>query len=1082
MSTFSNNVKETKDSALGKLSQKFYDDRRLIILLLLLVTAAGINSLLVLPRMEDPPLTNRAARVTTIFPGADAERVEALVTEKLEDRLLDVPEIKRIRSQSRAGSSFLSIELRDDIYDTEPVWSEIRGKIEDSTSELPSGAGRPEFDDLEIAAYAWIGAVVWEREDEVAWGVVRRLARDLKDQLFAVSGSKSVDLFGDPLEEVLVEIDSEKAALAGLSAASIAQQIANRDIKTSAGVLRSHEAEFVIKLENQFRSISDIENATLVTNEPGETLKLSEVAEIRRSTPEPPATRAIIDGNYGVAVCVYLRPEYRIDHWAKDAQKVVDDFSEQLPPGISLQMIMEQEGYVSDRITNLIYNLMLGVSAVALVTLLFMGWRSSLLVTATLPIASLMVFGGMRILGIPIHQMSVTGLIIALGLMIDNAIIATDEIQHSRRRGLKPREAVHDLVRRLFAPLLASTVTTALAFAPIALIGGPAGEFVGAIAVTVMLAIFSSFILAMTVLPASAALLQNSLKEESSTSVGVVEPNKGWRGLIVRCKHFPLTCWQHGLRFPGVTKIYRKFLTSMLARPWFGVLAGCVLPIAGFLSATQLEEQFFPPADRDQFHLELELAPQSSMSQTEDLARKVHKLLMEHKRIESVSWFLGESAPTFYYNIISRRKNSPNYAQAIVTLTNNENARDLIRELQFALDEAAPEARVLARQLEQGPPFDAPVEVRLLGPNLDVLRELGQEVRAVATMLPDVLHARTKLNESVPFAEVQVDPREVSWAGLSESEVAQQLFATFEGLNAGTIIEQVEEVPVRVRVDQSSRQHMEDLQNSVLLVGTDTRAPGNEANPASLMVPVRSIANTTLKPQTSVIERYNGRRNNQIDVFITAGVLPSQVLGDLVATLDRRDFVEELPLGYSLQIGGEASERDAAVGGLMSNVSVLAVGMIGALILALSSFRLMGLIGIVATLSIGLGMGALWVFGYPFGFMAIIGTMGLIGIAINDSIVVVAALRENELVMQGDVDATADTIVNVTRHVLATTMTTVFGFMPLLLSGGGFWPPLAVAIGTGVVGATLISLTLVPAVFRLMFRPRTADAGSVALS
>ncbi|MEM7474045.1 MAG: efflux RND transporter permease subunit, partial [Planctomycetota bacterium] len=219
-------------------------------------------------------------------------------------------------------------------------------------------------------------------------------------------------------------------------------------------------------------------------------------------------------------------------------------------------------------------------------------------------------------------------------------------------------------------------------------------------------------------------------------------------------------------------------------------------------------------------------------------------------------------------------------------------------------------------------------------------------------------------------------------------------------------------------------------------------------------------------------------RTNEVKTFITAGTLPSKVLGDVLGAVEETKFNESLPSGYRLEIGGEASERDAAVSRLMANVSILGVGMVGALVLALSSFRYAGLIGLVASLSIGLGLGALWLFGYPFGFMAIVGTMGLMGIAINDSIVVVSALKSNPKVLEGELDATAETVVEVTRHVLATTGTTVFGFLPLVLSGGGFWPPLAVAIGTGVVGATLISVTLVPCVFRLLGKPKPAVEGS----
>ncbi len=1037
---------------IAKLATRFYSDHRLIALTLLLAIASGTTSLVVLPRMEDPLLRQRAAQITTVFPGADANRVEALVTEKIEDKLLDVPEIKRMRSQSRAGSSFISIELRDEVTDTDPVWSLIRGKLEDSISMLPAGAQRPQFDELDIAAYAWIGAVVWRGETPAPSGVLRRLARQLKDELLALPGSKSVDLFGDPLEEIIVEIDSARATAVGLPASFIASQLSTSDVKSSAGVLHGETAEVVVELSNQFHSMEDILNTTLQTEAPGQTLRVSDVATVRRAAPEPVASKAIIDGEPGIVVSVMLRPDFRIDHWATKAQSIIDEFEQRLPPGIELDVIMQQDSYVDARMRTLIRNLLLGVLAVAVVTLLFMGWRSALLVTATLPITALMVIAGMRFLSIPIHQMSITGLIIAMGLLIDNAIIAADEIDVSFSRGFSPIDAVRDMVSRLFAPLLASTVTTALAFAPIALMEGPAGEFVGSIALTVMLAIFSSFLLSMTVLPATAALFHRRARP---TVTSVSKP--GWL----------LNALERGISLPSLQKAYVRVLTFLVARPWLGIGLGVVLPIAGFISATQLDEQFFPPADRDQFFIELEMSPGTPLSRTEQVAKLVDQALMKQPRVQHTSWFLGESAPPFYYNIIARRKNNPNYAQAIITLDNNSSSLELIHGLQTQLDREFPDARILVRQLEQGPPFDAPVEIRLFGTDLDRLKDLGEQLRTIASAIPDVLHVRTALSDIRPVASLAVGARQADWAGLSEADIATQLFARLEGLQAGSIIEEVEEIPVRVRVAGEQRRSIDDLSSTGLFVSANTGlAVSRAASQIPASIPVGSVASIKLTPQRAVITRYNGRRMNEVQSFITAGTLPSKVLKEFKSRIAASGIV--LPPGYSLEDGGEASERNAAVNRLMANVSVLIVGMVGALVLALGSFRLMVLIGLVAVLSIGLGMGALWVFSYPFGFMAIVGTMGLMGIAINDSIVVVAALSADPLVQTGSVTATVEKVLEVTRHVLATTATTVVGFLPLLISGGGFWPPLAVAIGAGVTGATLISLTLVPSAMRLI--------------
>lgn len=1033
---------------MGRLAERFYLFPRLSVLLCLLIAAAGLSSLVVLPRLEDPVLVSRAGNVTTLLPGADAERVEGLVTEKLETRLLEVASIKRLRSQSRAGSSFISIELRDEVRRPEAAWSEVRGKLQDAIADLPDDALRPVLETPDLAAYAWIGGVFWDRPEPPVEGITRRLALDLRERLRALPGTKQVDVYGDPGEEVIVEIDPLAAAAVGLSATRVASQLAGGDAKRSAGTLHGVERELVVEVRNQFESLEEIRRTPLKAAAATGMVRLDAVAQVQRGVTDPPSERLIRDGRCGVALAVRLRPEDRIDRWFSRADPMLAAFADQLPDGLQLQTLMRQDRYVNERFATLTRNLLLACLAVASVSCLMMGWRSALLVTLTLPLAGMMVLAGMRLLSIPIHQMSITGLIIALGLMIDNAIIVVDELGVALRRGRAPRAAIRQLVGRLTAPLLASTVTTAFAFAPIALMEGPAGEFVSSIAITVMLAIFSSLLLALTIVPAlSAALLAVGVPADPD---GGRPPTGSWR------------FWQHGLGWPQLTRLYTTWLDRLLQRPGWGIVLGITLPILGMVVATRLPEQFFPPADRDQLHIELELGPTASLAQTEQLAMAVDERLRRYPRVKHASWQLGGSVPAFYYNVITRRRNTPNYAQGLIELDSSQDGRQLIEQLQNDLDQQFPAARILVRQLEQGPPFAAPIEVRLFGPDLDRLQTLGDELRLIASELPDMLHVRADLSEQRPVASLLVDQDQARWAGLSESQIASELFAHLEGLPAGSILEGVEQLPVRVRMAGGQRREPQALADTELIVTELVGSDSGRTEPAR-RVPLSALAEQRLRPKRSAILRYDGRRMNEVQGYIAAGVLPSKVLGQLQARLEAEPL--ELPPGYSIEYGGEASERDQAVGRLMANVSVLATAMAGGLVLALASFRLAAIIGLVAGMSIGLGVGALWVFGYPLGFMAIIGTMGLIGVAINDSIVVVSRLSQDGAIRRGDRRATVDAIVELTRHLLTTTVTTMAGFLPLVLTGGGFWPPLAVAVGGGVFGATLMSVTLVPCIF-----------------
>ena len=611
-----------------------------------------------------------------------------------------------------------------------------------------------------------------------------------------------------------------------------------------------------------------------------------------------------------------------------------------------------------------------------------------------------------------------------------------DEVRQRRTAGDSPGDAVATSVRTMAVPLLGSTVTTALSFAPIALMPGPAGEFVGSIAISVILAIASSFVLAMTVTPSLMAILD-----------GPKDDNQSARGRF------------RGISSARLTAAYRQTLDFVFQRPVAGIALGLLLPIGGFYGATTLVEQFFPPADRDQFQIQLTLPGQTSIDHAREVALAARELLLQDEEVTDVEWFVGESAPPFYYNMLANRAGTPQYAQALVQIHQARGAREVIRRLQQQLDTAFPAGQFLVRQLEQGPPFEAPIELRVYGPDLDVLREIGNELRGHLAQTDNVVHTAASLSEALPKLAIQVDEEKARLAGLDHIAVARQLDATLEGARGGSILETTEELPVRVRVSAPRRGDLDRIASLDLL-------PAASREAGRMTAPLSSIADVTLLPEVSVIPHFNTLRMNEVQAYLVAGVLPAEVLAQFQQRLENADF--QIPPGYRYELGGEASKRDDAVGNLMSSVGVLAVMMAATLVLSFSSFRVATLIGVVAFLSVGLSLGALATFGYPFGFMAIVGSMGLIGVAINDTIVVLAALRDDPRARQGHPDAVRDVVVRSTRHVLSTTLTTIAGFLPLIAAGGGFWPPLATAIAGGVSGATILALYFAPSGYILL--------------
>lgn len=1029
-----------------RLASLYYDDRRLLVLTICLILVAGLASYHVLPRMEDPVLKQRAAIINTLYPGASPERVEALVTEKIEEELQELEEVKELRSSSRTGISTITIELKDEVYEVDEVWSRVRDKLDDATPLLPPDAGEPDFDKLEVTAYAAIVALVWELPGAPNYAILRRQAETLADRLRALHGTRDVDVFGDPAEEIVVEIDHDRLASLGLTAGDVAQRLQASDAKVSAGLLRSDVGNLVIEIDAELDTLQRVRRLPVAvgadSNTPGRFVALEDVATITKGVAEPQRTLAMVDGRPAIALGALVKGEKRVDHWTRGLQDVQEEFAKELSGGVRLKTVFQQNQYVEDRLLTLLRNLMLGAGAVITVVWVMMGWRSAVVVGAALPLASLMVLAGMRWLGVPMHQMSITGLIIALGLLIDNAIVIVDEVRQRLSTGATPQDAVARSVRHLAAPLAGSTVTTALSFAPIALMPGPAGEFVGSISISVILAVFSSLLLALTVTPALIAILNGKSDER------VARP-------LRRARRW----WDHGYSNEALTAWYRNTLDLVFHRPILGIAIGVALPVAGFVAATTLTEQFFPPADRDQFQIQLTMPAKTSIGRTTDVAMQARDRLLQHQAIADVEWFIGESAPPFYYNMLANRAGTPQYAQALVQIESAKGARSLIHKIQRELDAAFPQAQFLVRQLEQGPPFEAPVEIRLYGPDLQVLRQLGQEVRAIMTSTPDVVHTQASLAEALPKLAVQVDEEQARLAGLDHAALARQLDGALEGVRGGSILEATEELPVRVRVSNPARGKLSEI-------GALDMLPATRAGDQAARVPLAAVAELELRPQVAVIPHFNTLRMNEVQAYITAGVLPAEVLANFLARLEHSDVT--FPPGYRYEIGGEASRRNDAIGNLMSSVGVLVVMMIATLVLSFSSFRMAAIIGAVGLLSVGLSLGALAAFGFPFGFMAIVGTMGLIGVAINDTIVVLAALREDPRARAGEPAAVRDVVVRSTRHVLSTTLTTIAGFLPLILGGGGFWPPMATAIAGGVSGATILALYFAPAGYVLL--------------
>ncbi len=1029
-----------------------YNHPRVVWLLLLLIVISGLNAFTTMPRLEDPHMESRVVQVTTFYPGADAERVEAEVTEKLERKIREIPEVKSVRSASRPGNSLITVELEDRINNAKPITARLRDKVAEVT-DLPEGASAPDFSDTRIYAHSAILALTWHAESPINYAILGRHAREIESRLRNLAGTDFVDVLGLPQEEIRITVDDEKLAAHGLTMADVANLIRGSDARGSAGIVAGTENRMVVQVTGAIENIARIRRIPLGQDAAGASLRIGDVATVTRTFEDPPSRLTYLNGHYGVVIAARMFEDSRIDQWSEQITRLMGRFEETLPANVHLERIFDQRDYADERLNGLMGNLAVGALVVLGVLLVSLGWRASLVSASILPLTLLAALAITNAFGMRIQQVLVTGLIVALGIMVDNAIVITDEIQHLRLQGERRATAVARTVRKLWVPLLGSTMTTVIAFMPLVLMPGNAGDFLLGVPAAVIASLVASYVIAFTIISAVAGRMVEGRK-----------PDEVLKGPVKR------VWWRDGIDGGLLARLFEKSLRWSVKRPIRSVIVATAIPLMGFALAGQLTEQFFPISDRNQFRIQIYMPAQASIEETRRATEYVDSYLGDIEAIQSVHWFIGTRPAKFYYSMIARNDGIVSTSEAAVTVENFDQITTLVPKLQDELTELLPEAMILVRELGSGPPIQAPIELRVLGPDLAVLEGIGEQLRTILSEIPNVTYTRTSLKAGRPMVSVDAREDDVSVTGLTLTQVEQQLQGLTTGIIATYVIEQTQQVPVRLIADRASRMNIESIANMSLLGGVQSL----EADKSFADVPVSAVADVKLTTKVGAIEHRDGERMNKIQAYLRFGVLPEDGFQALQAALATADL--KIPTGYRLQFGGESEERDEAVGQLFGTAGMLVVLMLLAIVLTFNSFRLAFVTFAAAVQAAGLGLFSMWLFNYPLSFVVIFGLMGLVGLAINAAIVILSELRGREDARNGDADAVVKGVMSTGRHILSTTITTVGGFMPLILAGGPFWPPFAVAIAGGAFLSMIVSFYFAPAAFLFLTRRRRVSA------
>ena len=1023
------------------LARYIYRHSRYFTLFIVCVIAVGITSFRSIARQEDPSLTNFVGTITVFYPGATPDRVEALVTRPLEQELRKIPEIDELWSTSTSGVSQTTIRL----FDTLPAdamelaWSEIRDAMTEAARQFPAGAGEPDFDNDRMSSFTAIVALSTQGTEDMPLPLLGRLAEEFADRARNLPNTKLVEIFGEPREEIRVAIDEAALVARGLSLHQVAAALQAADAKISSGRASGSGADMLIELSGDFDSMERIRQVIVNTSTSGGATRIADIARVYKGAVTPPPALALAQGRPAVLVGATMMNGRQVDVWSTAFNRLVDEFRLESAAGLKLEVSYDQSRYAETRLLDVGKNLAMGIALVILVLLVTLGWRAAVVVAIILPLCGLISITVMERTGLALHQMSVSGLIVALGLLVDGSIVMTDEVRKRLLEGHSPIESITASVHRLRIPLISSAVTTVLAFMPMAIVAGPAGDFVGSIAQAVIIMLATSTVLALVITPVLAGwLLPRKAEGGHNWLVSGAESGRGGAWLV-------------------------RALDWSLRHPLPAIALSLSLPLCGFLVFPTLTAQFFPGTDRDQMYIQVKLADGRSIYDTRAVVEQLDRKLRGDPLIRRVDWTIGESPPAFYYNMYRMREGMPSWAEALVLTRDENQTDDLIRRLQTELDAEFPEARIVVRGIDQGPPVMAPLEVEIYGPNLEILQALGEQFRLRMERIPQVTHTSADLIGGAPKLVFELEEEKLRLAGLQMTDAANALNDALLGHVGGEVLEGTERLPVRVRLAEQDWGTSERI--------ADIRIPRPASAGLALPVtiggiPLSAVGRPELVPAQSPISRRDGQRLNTVSGYLKRGVLPQEALNELRQELERNPV--SLPPGYRINYGGDTEERAKVVEKLVAPLGLILSALLATLVMTFNSWRLTAISLLVCVCSLGLSLLSLAVFAYPFGIQAVIGVIGSIGVSINAAIIIMTALQENEGAARGGLFAIRAVVMDSSRHIISTTVTTFGGFLPLILEGSQFWPPFAMAIAGGVLLSTIVSFFLVPPLFSVV--------------
>ena len=1014
------------------------EKNRVVLSILAVVMVMGGVFYTTLSRDSMPPYTIRVATIISSFPGASPERIEQLVTDKIEKIAQELPELKKVSSTSRTGISIVSVELKMDVApkDLQAVWDRLRRKI-NSLQGLPNNV-TPQLNDDGVGEV--FGIAVGITSDGFSYKEVKEYADDLRDDLIRLEDAAKVEINGAQEERVFVKFDNAKLKAYGLTSNTLKNIINNTNILNSGGEINIEEERIILEPTGNFNSVDDIKSMLIPVGKNGEVIALQDITTVEKGYIYPSKQKVRIDGNEAISLHVSLKKGRNIIKLGEEINTVLANYNAKLPIGLSVTRLSSIDTYIDTKIDGFMSNLMQAIAIVLAVMLIFLGLRTGLVIASLIPIVTIATLMVMGLMEIGLNQISLAALIMALGMMVDNAIVVAESIMVKMEEGIPVKKAAIDSCSELFMPLLISTLTTSAAFLAFFMAESVMGDIMGPIFVVISIALIASWLISLSIITLFCVFFLK-VEKKSNKKLGFLDR------MIFALKS----------KYKDLILFALEWKKSVL----ISIVALFFLSLYGFVF---LDVLFFPPSDRNMITIDINLPQGTKIESTtatvlaiEDFIKKNLKTT-ETKTEGVLDWssYIGQGPSAYDLGYSSGEPNS-NYAHILVNTSHFLANAALIKQLDTYCFNAFPNADIKVGLLGAGG-SGTPIEVKVSGNDPDKLALISESIKAKLFSISGTKNIKDDWGPKGKKFVIDIDQNKAQAAGITNQDIATSLQTVLDGFRAGEYREDDKSIPIVMLSANSQQQSLASLETLNVFGQNSGKS-----------VPLLQVAKITPQWQYTKIKRTNLTRTINIQSELTAEGNANSIAAALTPWLLEEQ--KKWDLGYTFELGGDAASSAENMGAVIKYLPLSAFIIVMLLIIQFNSFRKM--IMIVCTIPLGvIGMVlGLLVFGVPFGFMAFLGVISLAGIVINNAIVLVdrIEIEENE-VKRNTQDAIIAACLQRFRPIILATFTTVLGLIPLYLGGGAMWEPMAVTIMIGLLFGTVITLLFIPSFYSVLYK------------